>query len=136
MSTEIAEFFKLKSIDDKRGSLISIDMVGTLPFDVKRIYYLFESNVEITRGFHAHKSLKQLIVCVAGECKVILDDGKKKEQFVLNNPRKGLLICNCLWREIALLDSTSVLLVFADQHFDESDYIRDYNTFLNYVSKV
>ena len=76
------------------------------------------------------------MVCVSGECEIILDNGRIRENVILNDPRKGILIGNYLWREIISFSTQCVLLVFADQHFDESDYIRDYGTFLDFVSKV
>ena len=120
---------------DERGSLISLEENKNVPFDIKRVYYIFNTVEGIRRGFHAHKKLKQVLVCVAGSCKILLDDGKSKEEVSLDNPNKGLLIESIIWREMFDFSPDCVLMVLADEVYDESDYFRDYQQFLSYLNK-
>lgn len=124
----------LKIIDfpqlgDERGSLISLETSKQIPFDIKRIYYIYGTEKDVARGFHAHKQLKQVAVCVAGKCRMILDDGKNREEMWLDSPAKGLLIEDMVWREMHDFSEDCVLLVLASEHYDEADYIRDYEEF-------
>ena len=125
----------LKTIDfsqlgDERGSLISLEANKQIPFAIKRVYYIYGTEKEIARGFHAHKQLQQVAVCVAGKCRMILDDGKKREEIWLDSPVKGLLIEDMVWREMHDFSEDCVLLVLASEHYDEADYIRDYDEFI------
>ena len=125
----------LKTIDfpqlgDERGSLISLEANRQVPFDIKRVYYIYGTGQAVARGFHAHKQLKQVAICVAGKCRMVLDDGKNREEMWLDSPAKGLLIEDMAWREMHDFSEDCVLLVLASEHYDESDYIRDYETFL------
>lgn len=116
---------------DERGSLISLEAnKSIIPFEIKRVYYIFNTQTEVVRGLHAHKKLHQLLICVSGSCKIILDNGLKKEAVELNSPIKGLLIKPITWRKIYDFSSDCVLMVLADNYYDESDYIRDYQEFL------
>lgn len=129
----------LKTIDfaqlgDERGSLISLEANKQIPFAIKRVYYIYGTEKEVARGFHAHKQLQQVAVCVAGKCRMILDDGKKREKIWLDSPAKGLLIEDMVWREMHDFSEDCVLLVLASEHYDEADYIRDYETFLESVT--
>lgn len=126
----IIEIIKLPSLCDDRGELVSIETGKTIPFSVKRIYYLFNTKSNVARGFHAHKQLQQLAVCVKGRCRMILDNGHKREEVWLDSPNEGLVIGNSLWREIHDFSDDCVLLVMASEHYDESDYIRDYPEFV------
>ncbi len=119
---------------DERGSLISLEENKNVPFDIKRVYYIFNTVEGIRRGFHAHKKLKQVLVCVAGSCKILLDDGKSKEEVSLDNPNKGLLIESMIWREMFDFSPGCVLMVLANEVYDESDYFRDYQQFLSYLN--
>lgn len=130
----------LKTIDftqlgDERGSLISLETNKEIPFDIKRVYYIYSTEADVARGFHAHKELKQVAVCLAGKCRMILDDGKKREELWLDSPCKGLLIGDLVWREMHDFSDDCVLLVLASEHYDEADYIREYNTFLEAIYK-
>lgn len=115
---------------DERGSLIALESYKNIPFDIKRVYYIFDTKLDVIRGLHAHKKLSQVIVCLKGSCCVVLDNGSTKKQIVLNNPNKGLLIKSMVWREMRDFSKDCVLLVLASEHYDESDYIRDYDDFL------
>jgi dTDP-4-dehydrorhamnose 3,5-epimerase-like enzyme len=118
---------------DDRGSLIALEENHNVPFDVKRVYYIFGTKEDVRRGYHAHKDLKQLAICVSGSCKFLLDDGKQKEHIELTSPTQGLLIEGLIWREMYDFSPDCVLMVLADDYYDESDYIRDYDKFLEVV---
>ena len=121
---------------DERGSLVAIESTNTIPFEIKRVYYLFGIEQGVSRGFHAHKNLQQLAVCIAGKCRMLLDDGKKKESVWLDSPKYGLIIGSHVWREMHDFSKDCVLLVLASQLYDESDYIRDYQKFLLGTNEV
>jgi dTDP-4-dehydrorhamnose 3,5-epimerase-like enzyme len=125
----------LPPLGDERGSLVAIEANKHIPFDVKRVYYIFGTQPGVSRGFHAHKNLQQLAVCVSGKCRMLLDDGINKESVWLDSPTKGLLIGNNVWREMHEFSDDCVLLVLASEHYDESDYIRDYSEFCSAVNK-
>ncbi|HHR6080931.1 TPA: sugar 3,4-ketoisomerase [Providencia alcalifaciens] len=121
---------EFKKLGDERGSLISLEQHKNIPFEVKRIYYIFGTKEGVSRGFHAHKNLEQVAICLKGSCRFLLDDGKNKEEIVLNDPSIGLYISNVTWREMHDFSEDCVLIVLASELYDESDYIRDYNEFL------
>ena len=116
-------------LGDNRGSLVALESNKTIPFDIKRVYYLFGTKQDVTRGLHAHLALKQVMLCVTGRCKVLLDNGVARETVTLDSPTKGLLVEGHLWREMSQFSPDCVLLVIASEHYDESDYIRDYDQF-------
>lgn len=118
---------------DERGQLIALEENVNIPFDIKRVYYMFDTTFGVIRGKHAHKSLEQILICTSGSCKILLDDGKDKQIVELNKPYEGLYISNAIWREMYDFSSNAVLMVLASNYYDESDYIRDYNEFLSYV---
>ena len=124
------ELTELCSLGDERGSLVVIEGNQHVPFDVKRVYYIYETESGISRGFHAHKTLQQFAVCVAGSCRLLLDDGNKKQIVELNSPEKGVLIDKMIWHEMYDYSTDCVMLVLASDHYDESDYIRDYEKFM------
>lgn len=115
---------------DERGSLIALEQDKNIPFEVKRIYYLFNTKEGVRRGFHAHKELTQLVIAVRGSCRFLLDNGSEKINLLLDNPAQGLLIDSCIWREMYDFSEDCVLLVLADELYDENDYIRDYDNFI------
>ena len=129
------QFIELKKIGDERGSLVAIEGTLNIPFEIRRVYYIYGNTESVRRGLHAHKKLKQLAVAVNGSCKFLLDDGSKKAIAELNSPERGLLIEGHIWREMFDFSPDCVLVVFADQVYDESDYIRDYSEFLTFVQK-
>lgn len=129
---------KIKVIDfnvmgDERGSLISLEQNKNIPFEIKRVYYIFGNKENTRRGFHAHKRLKQVVICVSGSCKFLLDDGNSKIEISLEAPSKGLVIEDMIWREMFDFSEDCVLMVIADSLYDESDYIRNYNEFLELI---
>lgn len=118
-----------KTLGDERGSLIAIEQGYNAPFEIKRVYYIFDTKDGVERGFHAHINLKQIAIAVKGSCTFVLDDGNKREEIKLDNPNKGLFIEGLIWREMKDFSSDCVLVVLASEHYDESDYIRDYKIF-------
>lgn len=119
---------------DSRGQLVAIEESKDIPFVIKRVYYLFDTVEGVRRGFHAHKNLEQVLVCVHGSCKVLLDNGREKEIVDLSRPSEGLYISSNMWREMYDFSSDAVLLVIASECYDECDYIRSYDDFLEYVN--
>lgn len=130
----LVNFIKLPDLGDERGGLVSIESQKNIPFEIKRIYYIFDTQ-DKPRGFHAHKNLSQVLICIKGQCKIKLDNGREKKTVLLDNPKQGLLIENLIWREMHDFSDDCVLLVLASNYYDESDYIRDYDDFLKEVNK-
>ena len=130
---------RIKFIDcdikgDERGKLIAIEQFKNIPFEIKRVYYIFDTKEDVRRGFHAHKDLQQVAICVSGSCKFLLDDGNERaENIILDSPNKGLLIDKRIWHEMYDFSQDCVLLVLANEYYDESDYIRDYEKFLEII---
>jgi dTDP-4-dehydrorhamnose 3,5-epimerase-like enzyme len=127
------ELLDFKTLGDERGSLIAIEEGYNTPFEIKRVYYIFDTKEGIERGFHAHINLKQIAIAVKGSCTFVLDNGMKKDEMKLTNPNQGLLIEGLIWREMKDFSPDCVLVVLASEHYDESDYIRDYDRFLEEV---
>ncbi|MBL4796446.1 MAG: WxcM-like domain-containing protein [Oleispira sp.] len=126
----LIKLINLPSLGDERGSLVSLEAESSIPFSIKRVYYIFGTAPEVARGFHAHKNLKQVAVCVAGKCRMVLDDGENREEIWLDSPTKGLMIDDLVWREMHDFSENCVLLVLASELYDEDDYIRNYDDFL------
>jgi dTDP-4-dehydrorhamnose 3,5-epimerase-like enzyme len=122
-----------KTLGDDRGSLIAIEDGYNAPFNIKRVYYIFDTKEGVERGFHAHINLKQMAIVVKGSCTFVLDNGITREEIELNNPNQGLLIEGLIWREMKNFSPDCVLVVLASEHYDESDYIRNYDKFLEEV---
>ncbi|MGB3489916.1 MAG: FdtA/QdtA family cupin domain-containing protein [Xanthobacteraceae bacterium] len=124
-----AETIEFQSIGDSRGELVALESGGNVPFAIKRVYYMTGLSPDTPRGFHAHRKLEQIAVCVAGSCRFILDNGRSRKQAWLRTPRQGLYIGNIIWREMHDFSHDCVLMVLASELYDEADYIRDYDTF-------
>ena len=124
-----------KPLGDERGSLVALEGNKNVPFDIKRVYYLFATKEGVVRGFHAHKNLKQVAVCVTGSCRFVLDDGSRKEDIILDSPTVGLIIEEMVWREMHDFSDDCVLLVLASESYDEDDYIRCYQEFIKVSGK-
>ena len=131
----IPTLINFKSLGDERGSLIAIEAGKSVPFEVRRVYYIFSAKEGAERGFHAHKNLNQVAVAVTGSCEMVLDDGECETSVLLDSAQKGVLIGPGVWRVMRNFSSDCVLLVLADQHYDEADYIRDYEEFKEWVSQ-
>ena len=118
----------IQKIEDRRGNLSVVEKDG-IPFDIKRVYYLYDVPSNASRGGHAHNEQQEFLIALGGSFEVIIDDGKDKQRIMLNKPYKGLLIPPGIWRELENFSSGSVCLVLASDVFDETDYIRDYKKF-------
>lgn len=118
---------------DDKGQLVALEEFKDIPFRIKRVYYMYNTSEGVTRGFHAHKTLQQILVCVHGSCKISLDNGKEKTVVCLDKPNEGLYIPNSMWREMFDFSPDAVLMVLASELYDENDYIRDYDQFLEFI---
>ncbi len=118
-----------------KGNISVVENVKTIPFEIKRVYYLYDVPGGESRGGHAHRELRQLIVAASGSFDVTLDDGNVKRTFSLNRPYQGLLVVPGIWRELNNFSSGSVCLVLASQIYDEEDYLREYIDFIEYKNK-
>lgn len=132
MNIEIVEIPK---IEDNRGNIGIIEK-NVVPFAIQRVYYLFDVPSSSHRGGHAHKKLQQLLIPLSGSFDVVLNDGKNEKTVTLNKPDKGLLIKTDVWRELENFSAGAVCLVIASHEYDESDYIRDFDEFIQYVNKL
>ena len=121
-----------KIIDNEGRGKLSVIEKSTIPFEIKRVYYLYDVPSDSFRGGHAHKNLIQFMIALSGSFEVKIDDGSNNKRVMLNKPNQGLLIPSGIWREMDNFSAGSVCLVLASEFFEESDYFRDYNTFLNY----
>lgn len=124
-----ARIVELPRIQDPRGNLTFIEGGHHLPFDIRRVYYLYDVPGGESRGGHAHRELEQLIIAASGSFEVVLDDGERRRSFSLNRSYYGLYVPRHLWRELENFSSGSVCLVLASLHYDEADYYRDYTEF-------
>jgi len=126
---ENCKIISLPKISDSRGNLTFIEGESHVPFNIKRVYYLYDVPGGAERGGHAHKNLRQLIIAMSGSFDVVLDDGCKKKRFHLNRPYQGLYVETMIWRELDNFSSGSVCMVLASNYYSESDYFRDYREF-------
>ena len=118
-----------------QGNLIALEKGADFPFDIKRVYYIWGTQKDVVRGHHAHRKLEQVIICMSGSCDFILDDGHERTTVHLDNPAQGLYIKHNIWREFTNFSPDCVLVVLASEYYDESDYIRNYDEFLEYIKK-
>jgi WxcM-like, C-terminal len=132
----LGKWIELPKITDPRGNLSFIESNNHVPFDIKRVYYLYDVPAGAARGGHAHKNLTQIAIALSGSFDFILDNGYEKERYSLNSPYKGLLINSGTWREMENFSSGSVCLVLASNFYTEDDYIRNYSDFLKEIKKV
>lgn len=129
------KLFELAERTDNRGSLVALELGKGVSYDIKRVYYMYQVPSGMTRGFHAHRDLRQLHICVSGSCRIMLDDGEERQEVLLDRPNLGLLLDRPTWREIYDFSPNCVLLVLCDKYHDDEDYIRDYTEFLKLVGK-
>jgi len=125
-----------KHHSDRKGNLTVVQNGLTVPFDVKRVYYLYDVPGGESRGSHAHRELSQLIVAASGSFRVVLDDGSVKRSFILNRPYQGLLVKPGIWRDLDDFSSGAVCMVLASEVYQPEDYIRDYEEFINYRNQL
>lgn len=133
--TKSMSLFKFINFDvrgDDRGALVALEANKNVPFEIKRIYYLTKLSPHLPRGFHAHKALRQLAICLSGSCQMLFDDGFTKEIRELNSPAVGVLIEPEIWHEMHSFSEDCVFLVLASEYYDEADYLRTYDDFLKW----
>ncbi|HEC1754849.1 TPA: WxcM-like domain-containing protein [Campylobacter lari] len=127
------KILNFSAITDKRGSLIALENLKDIPFEVKRIYYIFDTKPEFPRGAHAHINLEQVLIMMDGSCEIMLNDGKISQSIILNRPDIGLYIGKNIWREMKNFSYGAKLLVLASEFYDEKEYIRNYDEFLKVI---
>jgi len=130
----LIKIINFNALGDNRGSLVAFEEFKNVPFAIKRVYYIFNTKKGVSRGFHAHKNLQQLVVCVSGKCRMLLDNGIKQEEVWLDSPTKGLLIDSNTWREMHDFSMDCILLVLASEPYNELDYIRSYTDFKKIIN--
>ncbi|MEE8097167.1 WxcM-like domain-containing protein [Acinetobacter baumannii] len=131
----LISWIDLPNLGDERGGLVVAEASKSIPFKVNRIYYIFDAKSEIPRGFHAHKELQQVAFCIKGKCRMLMDNGKEKQEVWLDQANKGLMIPPFVWHEMHDFSEDCILLVLASEHYNESDYIRNYDDFLTAVNR-
>ena len=131
-SIENVSIIEIPKVHDERGNLAVIEK-EVIPFEIKRVYYLYDVPSDSFRGGHAHKEQESIIIALSGSFEVIVDDGTSKKRIMLNKPNQGLYVPTQIWREIDNFSSGAVCLVLASTTFDESEYIRDYSEFVSSV---
>lgn len=130
----LVRLLSLKQHGDTRGSLVSLEFNKNIPLDVKRTYFIYNIKPGEPRGFHAHKKLKQLAFCITGSCRFILSDGLSTEEYLLDTPTIGLWIDQMIWHEMHDMSENCVLLILADDYYEENDYIRSKDEFMRRVN--
>lgn len=134
IKTKLSYIYELNKIGDE-GFLSIAEANKNIPFNFKRVYYIYDVIDNAVRGKHAHKKTKQILFCVRGSIKIILDNGKEKEEIILDNPNQGLLLDTMMWHEMHDFTKETMLLVLASEYYEESDYIRNYETFYKLANK-
>jgi len=132
----LIEWIELPNLGDHRGSLVVAEANRNVPFSIQRLYYIFGAQPDVPRGFHAHKELQQIAFCIQGSCKILMNNGKERQEVLIGQPNKGLFIPPMVWHEMHGFSEDCILLVLASDHYDESDYIRNYDQFLEEADKV
>ncbi len=130
MNIDLCKIIDLPKIQDPRGNLTFVEGGNQIPFDIQRVYYLYDVPGGAERGGHAHKDLHQLIIAMSGSFDVVLDDGKNKKRVHMNRSYNGLYVCPMIWRELDNFSSGAVLMVLASNKYDEADYYREYADFM------
>ena len=126
--SEVREIF-FRKFGDSRGNLVSIEGNKSIPFNISRVYYIYNVNSGTERGFHAHKNLKQVLIALSGIVNVICEYNGKKQNIILDSPNKGVFIDSLVWHSMIFKNKDSILMVIADNYYNENDYIRDYYEF-------
>jgi len=128
--------YQFQQHGDNRGQLVSLEEHKDIPFEIKRVYYMYDTKEGVRRGFHAHRTLEQILICIHGSCKVMLDNGIEKKIISLEKPYEGLYVAKDMWREMYDFSSDAVLMVLASEYYNEEDYIRDYDNFVKIVQST
>jgi len=131
----LIEWIEIPNLGDHRGSLVVLESNKSLPFEVKRLYYIFDAKPDVPRGFHAHKELHQIAFCIKGKCKMLMDNGVEKQEVWVDQSNKGLLIPPLIWHEMHDFSDDCIMLVLASDYYDESDYIREYDEFTEFINR-
>ncbi|MFV5504104.1 sugar 3,4-ketoisomerase [Acinetobacter sp. 226] len=132
----LIEWIELPNLGDHRGSLVVAEANRNIPFNIQRLYYIFGTQPDVPRGFHAHKDLQQIAFCIQGSCKMLMDNGKEKLEVLIGQSNKGLFIPPMVWHEMHDFSKDCILLVLASDYYEESDYIRNYDQFLKELHKT
>lgn len=127
--------YQFQQHGDDRGQLVALEEFNDIPFEIKRVYYMYDTKAGIVRGHHAHKTLEQILVCIHGSCKILLDNGAEKKIVYLEKPYEGLYVPNNMWREMYDFSEDAVLMCLASEVYQEGDYIRDYEQFLKFIGR-
>ncbi len=122
--------YQFQQHGDERGQLVALEEYNDIPFEIKRVYYMYDTKDGVRRGYHSHNSLQQILICVHGSCKILLDDAKEKKVVYLEKPYEGLYIPPNMWREMYDFSPDAVLVVLASEIYNEDDYVRDYEKFV------
>jgi dTDP-4-dehydrorhamnose 3,5-epimerase-like enzyme len=133
--SNLISWVSLPVLGDDRGALVAIEENATVPFEIKRVYYIYNTLEGVSRGFHAHHELDQVVICLSGSCKMLMDDGIAKETVDLCRDGRGLMLPRMVWHEMHDFSEDCILLVLASDLYDESDYIRNYDDFYKAVTK-
>ena len=136
MTLDLCHVVNLPKIQDPRGNLTFIEAGNHIPFDIKRVYYLYDVPGGSERGAHGHRALRQLIIAMSGSFDVVLDDGAHKKRFHMNRSYFGLYVAPMMWRDITNFSSGAVCMVLASEVYSEDDYFRNYDDFLNAIPKT
>lgn len=135
MELKLFNFDVMSDEECECGNLISLEEFKNIPFEIKRIYYIYEVHPSVSRGAHMHQESNQIMICVHGSCEIHLDDGREQKKVILDKPSKGLLHESMIWIEMHDFSEDCVLMVLSDGGYDPADYIRDYDQFLE-LTKV
>ena len=126
--------YQFQQHGDDRGQLVALEEFNDIPFEIKRVYYMYDTREGVRRGYHAHKSLEQILICIHGSCKILLDNVKEKKKVFLEKPYEGLYVPNNMWREMYDFSPDAVLMCLASEIYNEDDYIRNYDDFIRFIN--
>ncbi|MDF3134936.1 sugar 3,4-ketoisomerase [Pseudomonas extremaustralis] len=132
----LVDLVDLQVLGDERGQLVVLEAQKNVPFDIKRVYFLMGTRPGVSRGFHAHRELLQAAICVSGQCRMLMNDGLKTEEVILNSSGKAIFIDKMIWHEMHDFSSDCVLLVLASDFYNEQDYIRNYSEFIGFLNRA
>ena len=132
----LIQFLHFEKYKDKRGSLVALESMKNIPFEIKRVYYMADLDSNSPRGFHAHKELKQIAFCLSGNCRFVFDNGIIKEECELRSDSIAIIIPEMIWHEMHDFSKDCILVVLASDHYNEDDYLRNYNEFIKITSNA